>query len=303
MSRRWWAAAAASLAAALLLYSVAMTAVFPANAAVEDNSRYAVKQLRFHAAAEKLYDAVMSDDRNGQFYSLRDLRLLSSDDELRLSGGRLGWLAIDSSLREAEKEWKSGRNAGNLLQAASRIRLAADSLTAGSEALWLQYEPLIREDARQLIIAWTMAGGRGSEAASARMATLQNHWELIEPAALLVKEQEKAEELRDSILYSSKLLTSKDGSRTGWAVQSFETVSEAASRLFRSDAEAGADLPADALPQLAQPPGGWIMYSIAPLICALLIYAGWMNYRRGQHGVTVYPPPAERPSRNGVARK
>ncbi|OXM16619.1 sporulation protein YpjB [Paenibacillus herberti] len=305
MSRRWWAVVVACLAAALLLNGVAFAAAIRKNPAdlVEQDVRSRDKQAQFQAAAERLYDAVMNNERSELFYSLRDVRQLAEDEQLRQSGSELGWIAVDSSVREAQREIEAGGSAHLLLSAASSIRLAADSLTAGNEALWLQYEPVIKEDARQLIIAWTTAGGQGGAAAGARMATLKGHWDLIEPAALLARERDKAEGMRNSIVYSSKLLASQDGTRTGWAVQSFEAVSSAAEDLFRTDTEDDANLPANAIPQPLQPTGGWLLYSIVPLICALLGYVGWINYRRGQHGVTVMPAPAERPSRNGVARK
>lgn len=221
---------------------------------------------------------------------------------LRRSGGELGWIAVDEAFREAEVAASRQSDADGLLAAASKLRLAADSLAGGDDALWLQYRPILKEDARQLVIAWTTSGASETGTAEARMRTLRQHWELIEPSALLMRDKEMAEAMRDSIAYSSRLLTSRDGTRTGLAVQSFESLSGTADRLFLAG---GGDLPADALPLPLAPRsgGGWLIYTIVPLICALLTYVGWSNYRQGQHGVIVLPARPERPSRNGVVRK
>ncbi|WP_101809054.1 sporulation protein YpjB [Paenibacillus pasadenensis] len=306
MSRRWWAAIAAGLAAALLLHGAALAAAASrASTANEDDLGLRAKQERFQAAADRFYESVMAADRNGIFYTLRDAAATAGDSVLRRSGGELGWIAVDEALLEAEAAASRRSEADRLLAAASKLRLAADSLTGGDDALWLQYRPVLKEDARQLVIAWTTSGASGTGTAEARMKTLQQHWELVEPSALLMRDKALTEAMRDSIAYSSRLLTSHDGTRTGWAVQSFESLSAAADRLFLASGGEGGYLAADALPHPLPPHsgGGWLIYTIVPLICALLTYVGWSNYRQGQHGVIVLPARPERPSRNGVVRK
>ncbi|QJC51891.1 hypothetical protein HGI30_10245 [Paenibacillus albicereus] len=303
MSRRWWAALTAGLAAALLLHGAALAAAASREyAASEDELRLRAKQESFRAAADQLYESVMAADRNGIFYTLRDAEAAAGDETLRSSGGELGWIAVDEALRQASAAASRQSDTDGLLAAASKVRLAADSLTGGDDALWLQYRPILKEDARQLIIAWTTSGASDNGTAEARMKTLQQHWELIEPSALLMRDKALAEAMRDSIAYSSRLLTSRDGTRTGWAVQSFESLSGTADRLFLAGG-GGGDLPAEALPLPPRAGGSWLIYAIVPLICALLTYVGWSNYRQGQHGVIVLPARPERPSRNGVVRK
>ncbi|KKC46282.1 hypothetical protein VE23_02770 [Paenibacillus sp. D9] len=307
MSGKWtgvWIGLLAGAAALLLLHG----AVFASGGAYIGNSETgsaAEPAQRFRSTANNLYSAVVNGDRSGSYYELVKLAKLAGDRGLRSHGYSAGWAAVDKSLSDAKAALSAGTEADKLLEAASRLRLAADSLAGGGEALWLQYEPLLKEDARQVAIAWTTSGSLAKSAAAARLATLERHWEVIEPAVLLSRDPLQAEAMREAVAYSGKLLKASGDPQSAWIIQSFRSVSETADTLFRAAGSEGNDAtePAVAPPASPNMPGGWMLYALVPLIAAVLGYAGWSNYRGGQHGVRVHPAKGEPPSHNGVARK
>ena len=198
MSKRWtgiWMALISGAAAVLLVHGV----VHAASGRSEQPPAPAAEVIRFQLSADKLYSAVMQGSRNESYYELRTLKKLCGESLLRQHGHTEGWAEVDRTILGAEQALQAGAADGTLLDAASRLRLAADSLTMGDRALWLQYEPLLLEDARQMVIAWTPGGEQSRKAANARLITLSRHWELVEPAARLNRDPDQAASFSEGI--------------------------------------------------------------------------------------------------------
>lgn len=130
MSKRWtgiWMALISGAAAVLLVHGV----VHAASGRSEQPSAPAAEVIRFQLSADKLYSAVMQGSRNESYYELRTLKKLSGESLLRQHGHTEGWAEVDGTILSAEQALQAGAADGTLLDAASRLRLAADSLTMG----------------------------------------------------------------------------------------------------------------------------------------------------------------------------
>lgn len=285
---------------AALLALGALRGVYAAPAAGRSDDGLPVR--KFQQAAGKLYGLAAHGDRRQSYYALGEIRQWLRQPALRKHGTEEGWAALEEIAQRGEEalEQADGSGDAGLLLAASQIRLAADALAHADSPLWLEYKGIVAEDLRRLSAASASEreGTDGVLAASAALAQLSGHWELLRPAALMGRPAPLVEEVRAMMRSIGRQLTPGDG-RGRADGRAAEALAAAWARLFDTGRP---EEPVIAPGIPAAVPPVW-MYGIVWFISAVLAFTGWRNYRSGQNGVLLYPRKKEPEQKLGVIRK
>ncbi|UHA72986.1 sporulation protein YpjB [Paenibacillus sp. 481] len=138
----------------------------------------------FDIQTDKLYRQVVAGDMSAAKGTMRHLHMLMRNDISKQVVEHKVSPAIEQTISEAANQvyvhlYASKRDAQKLIHFTARLKLAADALVHPQEALWLQYDTILREDLKQMITVkqeseWKLASQRWLE-----------HLDRIRPAAAI----------------------------------------------------------------------------------------------------------------------
>ena len=238
---------------------------------------------RFDQSAAALYEAAYSNNRHAGYIHLQKLKRYMEDGMLDAFGNVDGWLAVQQAAASIEKALGSKDANSGWMNEAAQIRLAADALVRPGEALWLQYEKLLREDANRIRLAWNRYAGDNVAAASAMLVSMQDHMNRIEPAARMYDHGMRTTELVERIQYMGRLLESKRVGTEKVKAEVDRTIIALDSSVSRMFQEHAAAAPVIAVPAKSNPIG-WALF-LGAIICAALAYSGWRKYKQLPFGI------------------
>ncbi|MBB6735453.1 sporulation protein YpjB [Cohnella zeiphila] len=230
----------------------------------------------FRSAADSLYDALTKGNRLEASRQLTAAEKAFRALPMTAIPTAEGVEALAGSVTEMKRALASLQPDDERLQrAAGALRLAADVLTRPEEPLWLQYKPLLLEDADKLDAALADKGKDGAPGgqALAALERIQTRYALIRTAVLMTREEPSAVVRTDSVLrYAERVLKADrpDSSLLGGLA---EPVREALAGLFPDSGE-----PQTAVPALMPPTWGFAA-TVGSFIVTILSWAGWRRYR------------------------
>ena len=157
---------------------------------------------------------------------------------------------------------------------ASKLRLAADSLTHPQDGIWLQYYKVVRED---LQLMEQSAAQKNLEGIRSSYSSLQQHFEIIRPAVIVQREPEEVHMLESWISYAGGVVARGDTAEVRAIISRGE---EMINILF------GKKKDEPALAPLGEVRGPWMWQLLfAAFILAALTFAGYRKYRANFSGI------------------
>ena len=228
------------------------------------------KLLLLDEAAAALYRAA----KDGRMEEAREQLERFSDMVTRISYGGLttleGLNALTSLVAESREIYNRVRlDRVKALEAAVKIRLAADALTHREKPMWLGYRDAFGRDAARLKEA--IDGGRPEEARRALKA-FYDHYLLIRPAVLISRSASLAEQLDSWFIFMNGLLAAGDPGDARLK-EGAKHADRLIDDLFRAD-----DEPAAAGAGPAGEPVRWAAI-VCGAIVSVLVYVGYRKYR------------------------
>lgn len=272
----------AAIAAGLLLFSLCGWQAEAQQRDIEDGKRaagYTRETARLLELSDELYQSAFEGNRQLVFQYTQRLARLSAVPELRSAvGSAAGWRELDATARRLQQVILGGKPHAELWQASSRLMLAYDALAKSEQALWLNYEEVLKEDVRRVFLAWRTLEKHHAAAAVAALKPLEDHVRLIRPAALLEREVEQVEALQQSVVFARRLLeAAADGRADRSRVEPmFGALDAAIDRLFGSQHSAEAE-PVFS-PVLTGMPWRWTLL-LSIIIISVLSFSGYRRYR------------------------
>ncbi|MBJ6363555.1 sporulation protein YpjB [Paenibacillus sp. GCM10012307] len=246
------------------------------------DSAFNPETIRLYHLSDELYQQSHEGNRQLAYRSLLRLDSLSRVAEVRKQyGSDEGWQAVDDVAKRLEQVIQSGKPHGQLWFYSSQLMLAYEALAQDEQALWLSYKEVLQEDVRRVFLAWKQLGSQHSEAALAALKPLEDHVQLIAPAALMQREPALVRSVTESLSYSRSLL---QAAATGsadqrWAEASFQTVSAAINQLFIPPEGEGAE--PVFTPVYLGMPWRWT-FLIGFVVLSVLTYSGWRKFKYEQ---------------------
>lgn len=160
-----------------------------------------------------------------------------------------------------------------LLHATARLRLATDTLVHPQQAMWLQYEPVLRNDLVQLLSSkqrnvWIIHAHRWLE-----------HMDRIQPAAMMQRD----EQIMEMISSMQKLIFEAINNKRDFTIVS-TALHNSGSFILEQLFEAKKINPALALLHYQPIPWKWI-FIIACIVCIMLSYVAYQQYRYERHAI------------------
>lgn len=242
---------------------------------------------RMNETAAALYRAAYTNNRQLAYAELQKLSKMLDNDMLGSYGSAEGWQMLQQDADKIEASLASGVKHSMWLEQAVRIRLGADSLVAGNQGLWLQYEKLLLEDLSKVRKAWKRGAGDPADAATAMMRQLELRANRIQTAAAYSGDFVRSVELMERINYTYRLLreskaTSTSGYARNLAESSLDGIHTAIIGVFEREQEVSA-IPAVNMPQSSKPIQ-WALL-LGMIISAVLAWTGWRKYKQTPYGV------------------
>lgn len=172
-------------------------------------------------------------------------------------------------------------NSNEWLEAAAKLRMAADSLHHASQPLWLQYYKIIREDLQEMTKYEAL-----NNAVELRRAfeSLQHHYEIIRPAVVIQKKPYEVQMIDSWMSYAGGL-TLTSGSDAKSRREMIKQGEGLLNTLFGKEK----DEPVFASITVWQDQTLWIS-CILLFMLAALGYTGYRKYRAEQENITPVPP-------------
>lgn len=228
------------------------------------------KLLLLDEAAAALYRAA----KDGRMEEAREQLERFSDMVTRISYGGLttleGLNALTSLVAESREIYNRVRlDRVKALEAAVKIRLAADALTHREKPMWLGYRDAFGRDAARLKEA--IDGGRPEEARRALKA-FYDHYLLIRPAVLISRSAALVEKLDSWFIFMNGLVSAPDFD-AALAKEGAAGTDRLIDELFREG-----DLSALAGPGETGTPALWAAM-VCGAIVSVLVYVGYRKYK------------------------
>ncbi|WP_190287503.1 sporulation protein YpjB [Paenibacillus darwinianus] len=237
------------------------------------------------AWTEGFYQASIEGNRQLAYGYVLKIKSVAGDRELRSLGTKEGWKVLDERLNAAETLIERGEFAYTWREEAARLKLAVDALSRDRNALWRQYERLLREDLSRLRKAWQRGGKEGDASAYAALDQLESHTLRLEAAAAFGAEPARVSLLKERIRYTEKLLQAApggpDSANRTLTEGSFMLLGDSVDRLFASDTARSAAVSAS-----GHPSWQWAAM-LAVIVLAGLFYTGWQKFRIDRDEITV----------------
>ncbi|MFD0586929.1 sporulation protein YpjB [Paenibacillus sp. GCM10027627] len=242
--------------------------------------------FRMDETATALYTAANTNNRQLAFAELQKLKRHFNNEMLRGYGTLPGWLALEQEWNAIEHALASGVKHSLWIEHAVRIRLGTDSLIAGNQALWLQYEKLLLDDIANVRQTWRAQSSDPALASAAMLQGLEMHATRIEAAASFSGDTLRMEELSERIRYTKQLLLSKNKmarANNGAAVESSIHAMENAINGIFSNAQAVSVEPIVTTAAFFSPVK-WAFF-LGTFISAVLSWTGWRKYKQRPYGI------------------
>jgi len=285
--KRWLVACMLSLMLTVVLIGAAAAAA-PSERTAASISTSSTWQ-RVQRSADAIYEASTAGNRQAAYYAGQQIS--SQLKELLTTEGVIESSQLQSIYQEAKLllvNIEQKKSAVQWRPQAARIKLAVDAaaaLSAGmpSIAMWLQYEPIIKEDIARIRQAINMRNAQAYASASAMLHTLKEHTDRIAIAAAIANKTNEMNALLSSVNYMSRLLDAgQRGSITSQLSQQVLAPVEAATAVLFSGNE-GREQPVIA-PIGGGVPHRWI-FGISSLISSLLAYVSWRKYKHTPYAI------------------
>ncbi|PWW05525.1 sporulation protein YpjB [Paenibacillus cellulosilyticus] len=287
MRKRWLVACMLCIVLTALLIGAAATAA-PTELTASSNSKSTSWQ-RVQRSADAIYEAATEGNRQTAYFAGQQLssqlqELLTADSSNTVNQ----WRGIYQESKLMLGNIEQGKSAVLWRPQAIRIKLAVDAAGAAavgvpSNAMWLQYDPIIKEDIARIKQAINMRNAQAYASAGAMLHTLQEHVDRIAIAATIANKTAEMNALQNSVTYMSRLLEAGErGSiATQLSQQVLAPVEAASAALFGSNHEREQ-------PVIAPIGGGvphrWI-FGISSLISSLLAYVSWRKYKHSPYAI------------------
>ncbi|MBD3918821.1 hypothetical protein H8B09_08670 [Paenibacillus sp. PR3] len=287
MRKRWLVACMLSLMLTVVLIGAAAAAA-PSERTATSISTSSTWQ-RVQRSADAIYEASTAGNRQAAYYAGQQL---SSQLKELLEAERLNESSqLQAIYREAKlmlANIEQKKSAVLWRPQATRIKLAVDAAGAqsvglASNAMWLQYEPIIEEDIARIRQAINIRNAQAYASASAMLHTLQEHTDRIAIAAAIADKSTEMNALLNSVTYMSRLLNAGERGTIASQLsqQVLAPVEAATAALFSGNAEREE-------PVIAPIGGGvphrWI-FGISSLISSLLAYVSWRKYKHTPYAI------------------
>ncbi|NMO96996.1 sporulation protein YpjB [Paenibacillus lemnae] len=157
------------------------------------------------------------------------------------------------------------------MKAAGKLRLAADSLTHQKNGIWLQYYKVLREDLQRMDQS---AAKQDREGIKKAYGSLQQHYEMIRPAAIIRRKPDEIAMMDSWLSYAGSVVSKSDMSSVKGITGQGEVI---INLLF------GKKKDEPALAPLGEARGPWAGQLLLPaFILAALSYAGYRKYKGQQ---------------------
>jgi sporulation protein YpjB len=238
----------------------------------------AAKLEQLNQLAETMYKLAM----NGSYMEARSRLLDMSALATRIQYAGVttieGVQALTETMTEAQRAFNAVRlRPEEAKLSAAKVRLATDALTHKNDPMWLQYERVLVEDARQMDEG---VRTQNAKAVQTAVAGLKAHYDTIRPAVLISRDPQLNEKM-DSLL---TFLTNQSRA-TPLPVNNLEQgaihLRDALDQLFgRKDVSAFVPIADHRRPIV------WTIV-IGSVITAILAYAAWQMLRDGRSEVRI----------------
>jgi sporulation protein YpjB len=227
----------------------------------------------FRSAADSLYDALTKGNRLEASRSLTAAERAFRALPMTTIPTAEGVEALAGSVAEMKRAWAALQpDEQRLERAAGALRLAADALARPEEPMWLQYKPLLLDDADRLAAELNGNAAAPSGQALAALERIQTRYALIRAAALLTREP-SAVERADSVIRYAERVMKADKPNPALLAGIADPVRQALAALFPAQSE-----PQTAVPALMPPTWGFAA-TIGSFIVTILSWAGWRRFR------------------------
>lgn len=219
--------------------------------------------------AESLYRFVEEGNTQAANDSLRRIERLFETSSFQGLTGVEGVHALAESIIEMkETAARVQLDPKPWMIAAGKLRLAADSLAHPKDGIWLQYYKVIREDIQLLDQSAAKQDRAGMQKA---FAGLQEHYEMIRPALIIVRKPEEVTMLESWLSYAGGAVSRNEAADIRRIAPQGEVI---INLLF------GKKKDEPALAPLGEVRGPWMWQLLfAAFILAALTFAGYRKYK------------------------
>ena len=243
--------------------------------------------LQLETSITKVYDAAVINNRQAGYmelqrlnqYMLRYLNELTDED-------KAGWLRVQKEITALMAAMESGTLAVNWHQQAAKIRLAIDSQVRPQTALWLQYQPLLKEDLA--LMRKTLYGQSDGSIQAARgiMSSVEAKFDRMKLAGYMVQEPDVISAAEKRMAHTKKLLFDKlyaTKEKRNEIVQSVDALHTVLYAMFPS--QQGSLTVSSVLEQGVESKSlGWSLF-FGSFIFSVLAFVSWRKYKLVPYGI------------------
>jgi hypothetical protein len=240
----------------------------------------------FMQTADALYEAALMDNNRQLAFSLINrLEQQAASESVRIAGNKVGWLAFDQSMREAQRALGNGKQ-GQAIDETTRIALAVEALAATTPS-WLRYELVLEDDLLALRDTWLAEGATSLDNTLTALTTLQDHVNRISLAAMLANAGERVNALQAQIDLTQRALKagSQNPQQTVYVEGTLLALGQSITQLF--DASGAAEeqataMPLDPIGEQGNSQRLLLTMYISAAVIAVLAYVAYRRYRYEQ---------------------
>jgi len=237
--------------------------------------------------AKDLYEFGNYNHKQAMYHSIQKLKQLLKDDQIKRYGTSKGWQQIEEDVITMEKALVKGSLRIQWQEPLNRIMLAIDSLMQTEHGPWLQYEALLLDDLRQVKQATKRLAGDRSEAASGMLSMMKLRVERMQPAAYMVGDEFRMNELKERMDQLSAFFSETIGVK--WTSKQEELLQRSISGLELTIHEVFKQSEQTMIIPIGMERTNVAAINMALLlgafISSLLAFAGWRKYKQNPYGI------------------